>query len=351
MKKVNSILYLSVLLVVSTPCFAQQTKDNALDEETPAVAATVKGRIVQNENKKFEIELSELNPVLNQQVQLPQPPIPETWADMTVEQRQTWVKEFEASDKGKVFLEDRKKRIEAAAKLPIQLEDDGNFVVYDVPHGDYGIRGFVEKELDGKKYVLELFGQISIGEKVDEVLLDPMRVAVTRRLSRGEATPEFEALRFDGKSKLTKRLFQHSSVNQKYVLINFWSMKSPPSQEFAQVLQKVYAALGKTNQIQLFSVCIDSDPEETLEYVKEKKLLGWHGYVESWESDTVNEFGVRILPSLCLLSPEQKIAATDADFRTSGALQSEQALVKFIKDTISGKVPEAKPGASTTKAN
>ena len=337
MKKKHCFLCLCLSLAFGATGSAQDDSKNDKADESKVATATIKGRLVQNENQQFRVDLSELKPVLNQQIQLPQPPIPETWAEMTIEQRQTWVKEFEASEKGKAFLADRKKRIEAAARFPIQLEDDGNFTVYDVPHGSYGIRGFLEKEIAGKKYVMEVFGQISIAEKVDEVLLDPMMVAVTRRLSKGEATPDFEILQFDGQRKINRRLLESSDAKQKYVLLNFWSMQSPPSQEFCSVVQKAYAAVGKKHQIQLLSICVDSDPAKTLAYVKEKKLLGWQGYVENWEHEMINEFGIRILPSLYLLSPEQKIAATDADFRSAGALISDQALTQFVDGVITGK--------------
>lgn len=337
MKKNCCLICLSLVLTLCATGLARQDDENDKVESKQTGSATIKGRLVQNDNAKFKIDLAELKPILNQQIQLPQPPIPDNWPEMTDEKRQTWVKEFEASDKGKAFLADRKKRLESAANFPIQLEDDGNFVVYDVPHGTYGIRGLLEKKIDDKNYVLEVFGQINIAEKVDEVLLDPMMVSVTRRLSKGESIPEFEIVQFGSKAKINNQVLQAADSKQKFILLYFWSMQSPPSQQFYSVVQEACASLKSKHPIQLFSVCVGPDLSDATKFLNEKEIPGLHGHVSGWEHNMINEFGIRILPSLYLLSPEQKIAATDSEFRMSGAMLGEKALVQFIVDAISGK--------------
>ena len=329
--KITTLLIFA-LISMRGSCLAQEEAGKAGTPES----ATIKGKIVQSDKKAFQIDLTELKPQLFQQVQLPNPPIPDNWDEMNLEKRQAWIKEFEASDNGKAFLEDRKKRLQAAATFDIPVEPSGNFVVYDVPHDRYGLRGRMEKKIAGKNYVLEVFGQIDVSEEVEEVLLDPMMVTVTRLLRAGDRLPEFEVPTFDNKARINNKLLQSKDVDHKFVLFSFWSMESPPSKQFSKTVQEMYSKISADHPLQLISVCVGSDPKEALKFVKTVRVLGWHGYVRDWEDELVDEFGVRVLPALFLVNPDEEIVMTHFDFRREFQAQDAD-MSKIIVDVITGK--------------
>ena len=301
------------------------------DDDKQVDGATVKGRIVQNDRKEFQIELGDLNAKLNQQVQLPQPPLPKNWQEMKVEQRKEWIEKFEASDEGKALIEKRKSMIDAAARFDLKIEKNGNFVVYDVPAGTYGMRGRLENNTDGKSYVYEVFGQIQIAEEVEEVLLDPVMVSVTRILKTQEDLPEFQVPTFDGKA-----IIQNKLLKDKFVLFSFWALESPPSLEFSKNVQTLYKTIKGQHEIQLVSICVGSDSVKALDYVKKNNILGWHGYAKSWQHKMIDNFGIRMIPSLILASKEGKILMTHYDFNQ--AFRSQDAdLQTIITNAITGK--------------
>jgi len=314
---------------IALACTAQEEDSERSDE---VEASTVKGRLVQHDDKKFEISFSELKPRFDQRVELPSAPLPGNWAKMTLENQQKWVKDFEESDAGKALAAQRKKRLEEAAGFEIQMEDNGNFVIFDVPAGTYRLRGRIEKEVDSKNYVFEVFGQVVVTEKVEEVLLDPIAVTTTRLVKRTEGLPEFEVDTFDGKRKINDEMLVGRPV-----LINFWALESPPSIEFAKTIQKSYKTLKDSHKMHLVSICVGSDRNNALKHVQKNVVRGWHGYADGWEHAAVNEFGVRVIPALFLIDTNGKLLMTYNDFRF--AFQAKDAdLTKILTDAIEGKM-------------
>ena len=338
------IIFSVLLLLICNVCCGQ----NPLQKKNrDAEQATIKGRIVQHEKKDFQIDLNELQCMLNQQIQLPEPPVPkEQWPEMTQQQRQDWVKNFEASEQGKAFIADRKKRIEAAERFEIQVEDNGSFTLYDVPPGLYGLRGGVEKKIGDKNYVFEVFGQIDVAKDVEEVLLDPMAIAVTRLAKPNEAIPTVNIKTFDEKATIDNKLLKSRNV-----LVSFWSLNSPPSVEFSKAVQQSFkdvtkqmasqtspsiAAKDVAPNFQLLSICVDCDRKKALKHIVDNGLAGWHGYAKDWEHETVSEFGVRSIPALFLLGADGKIKMTPFDFQF--AMRSADAkLSQIIIDVLNGK--------------
>ena len=308
--------------------------------------STLQGRIVQHSEKRFEIKLSELKCMLNQQVELPAPPVPkQQWPKMTPTQREEWVKNFEASEQGKKFIEDRRKRIAAAESFDVQIEENGKFVVYDVPPGIYGFRGRMVKSLDSREYVFEAFGQIEVDKDV-EVQLDPIPVVVTRLLKAGEPVPTVEVFTFDKKTKIDNKLLKGRNV-----MVNFWSLDSPPSVEFSKVVQKTFEEVNANKEVQLLCVCIAGDRDKALKYVVDNKLAGWHGFVESWDDKTVTEFGVRSIPVLFLLGKDDRTKMTPAEFRAAMSAPGAK-LSGVIVDVLNGKsIPTPMQTASPANAS
>ena len=135
---------------------------------------TIRGQIDQSDNPtKFRINVKEITTTLNQQVDLPRAPFPKRWNEASTAAKVKWMKQFEASATGKKFVAKNKKILEDAPAFNLRFNPDGEFVVYDVPPGTYGLQGRVDKEVDGILHAFEVFGEIEVSPKVDEVKLDP----------------------------------------------------------------------------------------------------------------------------------------------------------------------------------
>lgn len=327
---VNSLLFFIALSSGTLRVQEDRVQEDRVQGNSDRSVVTVTGRLIQHVVQDLEIDLKSLKTTLHQQVELPPPPFPADWPDLKLAERQQWIQEFEASENGKAFAEQRKKLLEAAAQFELQLDKDGSFVIYDVPRGSYGLRGRLEKTVAEKNYVFEVFGQMEIGENVDEVLLDPVRVTVTRLLQAGEVAPEFEIVTFDGKANIDSKL-----LIGKNVLLSFWSLNSPPSLEFSKSIQKMFAAVEQSHGLHLLSVCIDSDRAKALEYVQSNQVKGWHGYANTWDHKMVSAFGVRSIPALFLIGTDGTIKMTNADFQAAFRTQEldlEQIVINGIEN-------------------
>ena len=323
---------------------------------------TVRGRIVQHESRTFKIDLNEMKPVIIEQVKLPEPPVPEDrWPKMKPEEQQKWVRDFETSDRGKKFLADRKLRLENANRFELKVEKNGSFVVYDVPKGTYGFRGRLEKKLAEKTYVFEVFGRIDIEDEVEELLLDPLSVMVTRLVKSDELVPDASIKTFDGKFTIQtqdgKVKIGKKVLGNMNLMVNFWSPKSPPSIERNKLIQELFDTINKEDSIELLSVCVDDNRKKSLEFVVNSEMKGWHGYAKDWEHRIFSEYGVRSIPALFVVGKDGKIKMTPADFMMVLQTQPRDQLSKVVLDCLNGKsVPTpirtgAAPDPSTEEKN
>ena len=338
----TSITSILVLLLLCSTGFAQTKLQKRQKKKSNGV--TVKGRITQNEKKEFQIDLNEFSCVLNQQVgkKLPEPPVPEDrWPSMTPKQKTDWVRKFEASEQFKHFMARRQKILDAAERFELRIEKNGSFVVYDVPPGDYGLRGRLEKVIDEKNYVFEVFGQLNIAKDVEEVLLDPLTVLATRLTKTGEPVPTVNIKTFDGKATINNKL-----LAKRNVLVYFWSLNNPDVLKESMSIHQTCADVKSKMPIQLLCICVDSDRKKALKHVIDNKLSErgeWHGYAKDRVHDTVGEFGVRSIPALFLLGSDGKIKMTQWEFRSLNSVPDTD-LSKIIVDVLQGKnVPTPVP--------
>jgi hypothetical protein len=287
---------IAFLLNLLSLTFAQDESDKDADRR----GATIRGKIVPDE--KFPIEWGDLEIKLFQQVELPQPPLPDNFQSMAASEREEWWKKLLQTEEGKQLQAERQRLIEAADVFEIEIEQNGSFVVYDVPEGRYGLRGRLDKSIGQTNYAFEVFGQVDVLKGVDEVLLDPIRISVTPILKPGQSTPSVKLESLDGKRQIV-----NSDLKGMYVLINFWSVDSPPSLQFLPVVQDAIAKLKPQLEITLLSIHVGTKQQEGLDYVQVKQVAGLHGYAESWDHDVVTGFGIRGIPALFLLSPGEKM--------------------------------------------
>ena len=229
----------------------------------------------------------------------------------------------------KRWLKNKKKIFEQARQFKVKLEQDGKFVIFDVPPGIYNLYGRKDKKLAGTEYGFEIFGQIQVLPDVDEIPLDPLLVEVTPLLQAGQTAPPIKAktLKDNTAVSLDKYRGQH-------VLLNFW-ISSSPNITYQDAVQQMYRDLKGQHAFQLLSICVDENRQAAAKLVQEKKLLdGIHVYVAGMDHPVLANYGVRAIPSFWLIDPEGKIAMSQFDF--GRAFQTGKTLTQIVQEYLSG---------------
>lgn len=299
---------------------------------------TVRGQIDQSGNAgKFKINFKEIETTLNQQVDLPRAPFPRDWEKASQESKIKWMTQFQQSDAGKKFIARNQQILEDAPAFNLRYNPDGEFIVYDVPPGIYGLQGRVDKEIDGVLHAFEVFAQITIDPAVDEVKLDPLPVLVTPLLKSGTDAPPVNIVTHDGKAKLT---LNSKKLKGKYVFLNFWSTEDYQDQktgtDHQKNVQKMVADLKDKYDLSLLNICMDDNRRAAVKHImKNQYKLGLHGFTNGREHETVDRYGVRSTPSGFLIAPDRTIAMSQYEFYN--LTQQKDSLTTVIEDRITGK--------------
>lgn len=302
--------------------------------------ATLKGRLVVPPRFAESLKPNEIEINLLEQVQAEDPPVPENWSSLTPEQQDKWLSEFEASEAGKKYIEEQEARIAAAKKLTLTLEPDGKFVLYDVPAAIYSISGKTEKEISGRKFVCEVFGQLEVLPAAQEILLGDLEVVVSPIFKAGDEVPNLQLEGIDGEK------FELKSYNGKHLLVNFWSAASPPAANFQKSLQKIVTELPKDQPVELLAISIDQQKNIVEEFIKANGQVGRAVILGGWNHPAIEEFGLHAIPSLWLVNPQGKFLATDTDLGTA-LRDSGLPLAEILVAKLQGKeIPKKEPPAS-----
>lgn len=324
MNRITAIVVFALAAMVVAPVAADE-------------GATVKGKVVFDENQmeswdmqKLEVSYEEIKSRLIESPKIPSAPIPDNWAELKPEERFEWIQKFESSDEGKEFIANRKRILESRRAFDVKIEKDGNFVIFDVPPGVYGLEGRVDKKFGEASYGFEIFGQIEVLKDVDEIELERIQVAVTPQLESGQKAPPIDVKTYDDKKVLTLDMFKGN-----YLFICFW-ISSSPSAEFQTKLQEMYTGLKDKQPLKMLAICVDEDRKQAIDYIVKQKLRdGSHGFSDGLENRTLFNYGVRSFPSFWLIDPEGKIAMTQSEF--AQAFRNEDDLAVIITNRISGK--------------
>lgn len=333
-------------LLAPTPARAQTSKDRVAGSKQirgkkPSdrqKLVTVRGQVDQSSNAgKFKINVKEIDTTLNRQVELPRAPFPKKWDRASNEAKMKWLKQFEASAVGQRFIARNKQILEDAPAFNLRYSPEGEFVVYDVPPGVYGLQGRVDKEIDGVLHAFEVFAKITVSADVDEVTLDPLPILVTPLLNSGTPAPEVSVVIHDGKAELT---LDAPKLKGKYVFLNFWSIKDfqdkKSGMDHQQNVQKMVDELKDTRNLGLLNICVDEDRRAAVRHImKNQYKLGLHGFTNGREHESVDRYGVRSTPSGFLISPDRNIAMSQYEFYN--LTKVKDSLKNVIEDRITGK--------------
>ncbi len=282
------------------------------------------------DGQQLVIPFEEIKAELRERVALPVPPLPQGFGDWKPEARQAWEKEFVQSDAGQKLIENRKQLIDQARVFDVKFEQDGIFVVYDVPVGVYGLQGRVDRQIGNVKYVFEVFGQIEVLKDVDELMLQPLSVEITPLMQSAQTAPPIAVKSDDGTRDLNLETF-----GDDYLFVSFWTSTSPSAVKEQKLVQQMYSDLKSKYKLQLLSINIDSDRKQAADFIEQNKLMGSHGFTGGLEHRTIFDFGVRSYPSFWLIGKEGKILMSQ--FEIAQAMQNDPNLTLIVSDRIEGK--------------
>lgn len=295
--------------------------------------ATIRGGITADAIP-FAFDVTTLPVTIAEQMRYKPLPLPPDWGNRSEEQRRRWIQEFQESDAGKKFLEERELLAKNQRRFTLPIEEDGRFEIYDVPTGDYNLFGRKDVEVDSKKYALEVFGQFHLGD-VDELELQPLPVTVTRLLTAGESAPDLEVDQLnaeDAKLSLT-------SFKDRPVLLYFWSAENAGAAEEARMLKATYETLAPELKLELLAVCVDETPDKARELVRAEELKWPQGRTNGWRHSVFAEFGLRSVPALYLVGPDGRLLLAHADFYRAFGTETPD-LASVIRAAVSGKPAE-----------
>jgi hypothetical protein len=298
---------------------------------------------------KLSIEFPEIKAKLREYVTLPPAPYPAASKTWTLQQKTEWETEFAKTEAGKKVVERNKKLLEAGNSFDIKFEDNGAFVVYDVPPGDYAVQGRVDQEVGDSNYAFEVFGKITIKKDVDVLDLAPIRVEVTPQYERGQVAPPLKVTNYNDKTTVDLKIYRDKG---QVVLLNFWSSASPVAAKEQRDVQDTYTKLGKQFNLSLLSVNVDKDRKKALQMLSKNKLLaGSHGFTKGLQHSAIFNYGVRGVPSYWLIDKDGKILINQYEF--AKLMKVKPSISQIVSDRLLKKdtpTPAVKEDKKTASA-
>jgi len=295
--------------------------------------ATIQGVIKNDSRKSFRVSYDEIKTSLRKVVIPTPPPFPSNWQSMKPEDQKGWLAKFYQSDKGKAFLKKREKELNDAVSFEVKYNDEGDFTVYDVPPGDYGLQGRIDKEIKGITYGFEVFARIKVLDDVDQVKLQPIPVTITPLFKQGQPAPPLSLVT----NKDEKLSYDLDSFKDHYIFLNFMNT-SDQTPGYQQQVQDMHKAIGKSHKVKLISIVMDEERGDAIKWLLKKKFTeGSYGFTQGWDNETIDAYGVRSTPSGWIISPDKdrKILMSQHEFFRLARIKS--SITDIVRDRIDGK--------------
>ena len=343
--KRSFISQIFLLLLLFSHSFAAPQKQ----EENQFEGVTITGRILQGTKlESFHVDLTELKVRFLKRVEIPTPPVPENWAAMEQKDRESWWKAYAESDAGKKLAARQQELLASADEFESNVEPNGNFIVYDVTPGTYGMTARFDKTIGARTYAFEIFGEIPVSEEANVVELGEKKLVITPIIRTGEPASGWGTVQTVDSTDVTL-----DDLKGKYILLNFWAADDP-SKELQKGLQEAFGKLKANHEIELLSVSLDKKRTTLDAFLKESPLDGLVVHA-SRESRIARVFGVHTTPGMLLIDPDGVIKMTYPEMIR--AFQSgKPSLDVIVDDRITGKdtptpVDDAKDAKDANDAN
>ena len=327
-----AIVFLFLLVACGSTADVVAQRGSAKKKDKKQLAV-ISGVIEIDSREDFQVSYEEINTKLRQEVMVDKLPTPPQWETMIEVDRKEWLSKFYASDKGKGFLKEQEQKIKNASVFDVKYNDKGNFVVYDVPPGTYGLQGRFDKEVDGITYGFEVFAKIEVDNEVDQVKLAPIPIEITPLFKPNQAAPPINVKTNDNKD-IT---FDLKAYKDHYIFLNFLNStdKAPGYQE---QVQQMYKDLAKSHKVKLISIVLDEKKDQAIQWLIAKELKGGsYAFTKGWDHAVTSDYGVRSTPSGWLISPDKdrKILMSQHEFFQMARVKA--TITAIVKDRIDGK--------------
>jgi peroxiredoxin len=308
---------------------AQDEKQGEETEEEVS-GIRVRGQLVV-ENSDLQVDLAGFEMTLEQIVEAPKLPLPENFQSMTIEQRQKWYQDFQASEAGKKYQEELTKTDAARKKFSATTDAEGKFVFEGAFAGNFGLFGQKELVLNEKTYLADFFAEVPIGEGVKFLDLGGMPLEIRRILKVGDAAPD---LVLEPKSEAeSASIVAIKDMAGKPTLLCFFTADS-----LARVRTEIDAvAAEKPEQVQVVGVNLDKPSEDLKKQLAELKL--------SWEvvstsgletAPVLVDYGILALPGFCLIDAQGNVLMNDEAFYEALGVQGA-TMRSVISAAVTGK--------------
>lgn len=302
---VVSCLILGGLLLSGS---AQQLRAQDEKAEQEMSGIRVRGQLVV-ESTKLEIDLSGIEMTLEEIVPAPKLPLPENFESLSIEQRQKWYQEFQASDAGKKYQAEFDKIDAARRKFSATSDAEGKFAFEGTFPGSFGLFGQKEITVDNKTYFADFFAEVPVGEGVKFMDLGTMPLQIRRVLKAGDAAPDL-VLESKGDGQPDETVSMKSLAGSP-VLLCFFTLDSLP-----RVREEIDAVVAEnTAQVQVLGVNLDP-VSETRSQQLEALNLKWKVHTSSGleSAPAVVDYGILALPGFCLIDARGQVLLTDEAF-------------------------------------
>jgi peroxiredoxin len=239
---------------------------------------------------------------------------------MSVEERQKWFQEFQASDAGKQYQERLAKTDAARRKRTVTADAEGKFSFNDGFAGTCGLFGQKEVTHEGRTYIADFFAEIPVGEGVRFLDLGDLPLTVRRILQTGEAAPDLRLRPTpDGHTdddsgaaaKAEKSLVKLAKFSGKPVLLCFWTRES---------LERIREPLSglledKPAGLEVIGVNLDEPSAELDQFLSQQSLAWTVLQTSGLETAPVAlDYGILAIPGFCLIDKQGKVLLNDDRF-------------------------------------
>ena len=190
--------------------------------------------------------------------------------------QEKWFADFEKTDAGKAYVLARQKVLDATRHYPLDLKQDGTFVIEDVQPGTYTFIASIQQSGDGRmadNYLASGHAEFTVLGPVDPGTTKPLelpavKMELLKYVSVGDIAPEFAVKTFDGKD------VKLSDFRGKYVLLNFWATHIEPSATDMQIIKTIADAVSNDNRLVVIGLSLSVDEKIAEKYAKENGAPG-----------------------------------------------------------------------------
>jgi len=300
------------------------------DQQDSPAGIRIRGRLTV-ETVEFNVEFDGFELTLEEIVAAPELPLPTNFQQLSLEQRQKWFQEFQASDAGKQYQDRLAKADAARRKRTVRADAEGKFSFNDGFSGTCGLFGQREFEVAGRTYIADFFAEIPVAAGIRFMDLGDLPLTVRRLLKPGEPAPDLRLRAGEDASEAS--LFKVAKLSGKPALLCFWTRDSLERirEPLDVVLQK------KSVNLTVVGVNLD-EPSAELQQFLEANPLTWMVLKTSGlpTAPVAVDYGILAIPGFCLLDAQGKVVLNDDGF-FEALSQAETTMESVITAALSGR--------------